>query len=157
MVCTIVSDGSELLHQCKNEHEKPYPEIKERLRETIWTLYCEGYDTFYLNSEYGIPLWAAETICAMKMYNDIKLNIVMPYEEQASNWCEEHRDRYFNVHAGADSVIMADKQYCSDCYAKADDIMITQSDLLAVFGKKGSGIYAESCAAKKNIKIMYFQ
>lgn len=91
------------------------------------------------------------------MYNDIKLNIVMPYEEQASNWCEEHRDRYFNVHAGADSVIMADKQYCSDCYAKADDIMITQSDLLAVFGKKGNSLYAESCAAKKNIKIMYFQ
>ena len=157
MNCTIVSDGSELLLQCKNEHEKPYPEIKEKLREIIWTLYCEGYDTFYLNSEYGIPLWAAEAICAMKMYNDIKLNIVIPYEEQASYWCDEYRDRYFNVHAKSDSVIMADKRHCDDCYAEADDIMIAESDLLAVFGKKGNSLYAENCARKKNIKIMYFQ
>ena len=157
MTCIIVSDGSELLHQCKNEKEKPYPEIKRRLREIIWELYSSGYDSFFLNCEYGIPLWAAETICAMKMYNDIKLNIVIPYEEQASNWCDEHRDRYFNVHSKADSVIMADKHYCDDCYDRADDIMIAESDLLTVFGKKGNGLYAESCARKKNIEIMYFQ
>lgn len=136
MVCTIVSDGSELLLKCKNEKEKPYPEIKERLREIIWSLYRKGYDTFYLNGEYGVPLWSAEIICAMKMYSDIELNIVMPYEEQASDWCEEHRDRYFKVHSKADDVIMANTQYCGDCYAEADDIMLDESDLLAVFGKE---------------------
>lgn len=111
MTCAIVSDGSELLEQCKNEHEKSYPEIKEQLRKEIWKLFCNGYDTFYLNGEYGIPLWAAEAICAMKMYNSIKMNIIVPYEEQAANWCEEHRDRYFKVHSEADSVVFADKRY----------------------------------------------
>lgn len=156
MICTIISDGSELLFQCKKENEKPYYQIKEQIREIIWKLYCDGYDTFYLNSEYGIPLWAAEIICAMKIYNDIKLNIVMPYEEQAAKWCGEVRERYFNVHSKSDSVIMVSTQYYDDCYDEADTIMIDESDLLAVFGKSENVLYAESCARKKNIKIMYF-
>ena len=31
MICTIISDGSELDRNCRNEKEKPYPEIKGRL------------------------------------------------------------------------------------------------------------------------------
>lgn len=80
MNCTIVTTGEELLLECKNENEKPYPAIKVRLRNAIWELYCKGVDSFYLNCEYGVPLWAAEIICALKMYNDIELHIVMPYE-----------------------------------------------------------------------------
>lgn len=82
MICTIISDGSELDRNCRNEKEKPYPEIKGRLRETIWKLFCEGYTEFYVNCEYGIPLWTAEIITALKLYNDIVLNIVVPFEEQ---------------------------------------------------------------------------
>ena len=92
----------------------------------------------------------------MKMYNDIELNIIMPYEEQAAGWSDEHRERYFKVHSKSDKVIMSDTQYYDDCYDEADNIMIAESDLLAVFGKKGTCLYAESCARKKNIKIMYF-
>ena len=31
------------------------------------------------------------------MYNDIKLHIVMPFEEQATKWPEEYRDRFFTT------------------------------------------------------------
>lgn len=156
MVCTIISDGEELLHQCKNENEKPYPEIKKRLREIIWSLYQSGFDIFYLNCEYGVPLWAAEIICALKIYNDMELHIVTPYEEQAVNWCEEHRERYFKVHSKADSVVMASTQYCDNCYEYADNIMIDESDLLAVFGEKGKRPHAEKYAEENNVKIIYF-
>lgn len=83
MTCTIISAGEELLLDNKNEHEPPYPMIKEKLRELIWELYCKGYHCFYVNCEYGVPLWTAEIIAALKMYNDITLNIVLPYEEQS--------------------------------------------------------------------------
>lgn len=156
MVCTIISDGGELLRQCKNEHEKPYTEIKEKLRQIIWELYKCGFDTFYLNCEYGVPLWAAEIICAMKIYSDIELHIVTPYEEQAVNWCEEHRERYFKVHSKADGVVMASTQYYDGCYEKADDMMIAESDLLAVFGGKGKRTRTESSVKENNVKIMYF-
>lgn len=156
MTCTIVSDGSELLHKYQNEHEKPYPEIKERLREIIWTLYCNGYDTFCTNGEYGVPLWASEIICSMKMYNSMTLNIVMPYEEQALGWLDEIRERYFKVHAKADKVILKNHVYRDGCYDEADRIMIDDSDLLAVFGAKDSKSYAAEYAKKIGALIKYF-
>lgn len=46
MTCTIISTGEKLNLVCKNEKEPPYPEIKEKLFEKIWELYCKGYDRF---------------------------------------------------------------------------------------------------------------
>ncbi len=79
MNCTIISTGFENRLTCKNEYEKPYPEMKQILRETIWKAYCSGYTDFYVNCEHGIPLWAAEIICALKLYNNIKLHIIILY------------------------------------------------------------------------------
>lgn len=134
MVCTIVTTGEELKLVCKNESEPPYPQLKAKLREKIWELYCQGYDSFYVNCEYGVPLWAAEIICALKMYNDIELYIVMPYEEQSVNWPEAFRDRYFNVHEASDNVITINYGYCDGCYDEADEYMISLSDTVLVCG-----------------------
>ena len=50
MTCTIISTGEELKLVCKNENEPPYPEIKAKLREKIWELYCKGYDRFWFTA-----------------------------------------------------------------------------------------------------------
>ena len=115
-----------------NEYEQPYSKIKEELRDTIWKLFCEGYTEFYSNCEYGVSLWASETVIALKMYNDIKLHIVMPYEEQAVNWSEEQRDRYFAVHEKADTVELLSYHYYDGCYKDADRIMAGRSDRTVV-------------------------
>lgn len=154
MICAIVSTGEELLLKCKNEHESPYPEIKAKLRDKIWELYCKGYNSFYVNCEYGVPLWTAEIICAMKMYNDIRLNIVMPYEEQSADWNEEYRDRYYDVHACADNVYMIGTRYSSDCYDKADRYMIDNSDILLVCGKGESGLYSVKYANERGVECI---
>ena len=111
-----------------NEYEPPYSKIKEQLRDTIWELYCSGYTEFYSNCEYGVPLWAAEIIIALKMYNDIKLHIAMPHEEQATRWAEEYRDRFFTVHEKADTVKIISTHYTEDCYEKAERYMSDASD-----------------------------
>ena len=111
-----------------NEYEPPYSKIKEELRDTIWKLFCEGYTDFYSNCEYGVSLWAAEIVIALKMYNDIKLHIIMPYEEQATKWSEEYRDRYFAVHEKADSVELLFCRFYEDCYKDADKEMVSRSD-----------------------------
>ena len=159
MVCTITSTGEEILQDCKNEYEPPLADIKEKLREIIWGLYCNGYDSFYLNCEYGIPLWSAEIICALKKYNDIELNIVMPYEEQANDWYEDQRERYFSVHSLADDVYMLTKQYYDDCYDDTEEYMIDQSDLLLVFGCKQTGDFLHSIkyARENDVECMYIK
>ena len=141
MTCTIISKGNEIT-QSQNEHEPPYPQIKEKLRRKIWELYGKGYTDFYLNCEYGVPLWAAEIICEMKEHDNIGLHIVTPYENQSLKWTEENRDRYYNIHRLSDDVHMISTHYYDGCYDDADKYMSDRSDLLLVFDDadgKGAG------------------
>lgn len=153
MICTIISAGQELDLICKNEYEPPYPELKSRLRSKIWELYCNGYNKFWVNCEYGVPLWCAEIIIALRMYNDIELNIAMPYEEQSTNWVEEHRSRFFRIHAEADRVKIVSNLYSIECYDLADEYMIEKSDLLLVAGNAAPVLYGVRYAKHKNIAI----
>ena len=156
MTCTVISTGEELNLTCKNENEPPYPEIKAKLREKIWNLYCKGYDSFWLNCEYGVPLWCGEIITALAMYNDIELNIAMPYEEQSTNWVEEHRDRFFAVHADSDHVELISNQYTEDCYEMADEYMIDESDLVVIVGSPDQNNSLMKYAESTGVKVEYF-
>ena len=156
MTCTVISTGEELNLTCKNENEPPYPEIKAKLREKIWNLYCKGYDSFWLNCEYGVPLWCGEIITALAMYNDIELNIAMPYEEQSTNWVEEHRDRFVAVHADSDHVELISNQYTEDCYEMADEYMIDESDLVVIVGSPDQNNSLRKYAESTGVKVEYF-
>lgn len=153
MTCTIISTGEELNLVCKNEFEPPYPEIKAKLLEKIWQFYLRGYDRFWVNCEYGIPLWCAEIIVALRLYNDIELNIAMPYEEQSTNWVEEFRNRFFKMHAESDNVEIVSCFYSDDCYEIADKYMIDDSDLLLVVGNTAKNCYGAGYAYGKKIKV----
>ena len=156
MVCTIISSGEELHLRNKNEYEKPYPMIKGKLQELIWGLYCQGYDTFCLNCDYGVPLWAAEFICLQKAAgNPITLNIFMPYEEQAAGWVESQRNRYFSIHEKADDVVLVSTQFHPECYRKADERMMDESDLLVICGNTGSMPETAQYAGQQNVPVKY--
>ncbi len=58
----------------------------------------------------------------------------MPYEEQSTNWVEEHRDRFFRLHSESYNVEVISHHYTNDCYELADEHMIDESDLLLVVG-----------------------
>ena len=108
-----------------------------------------------MNCEYGVPLWAAEIIAALKMYNDITLNIVLPYEEQSVKWVKEFHDCYFSVHLKADEGVIANTHYHPDCYYEADQMMIEESDLLVVCGKKGDLPDSVQYAESLEVEIQY--
>lgn len=155
MTCTIISNRAELRLECKNENEPPYPGIKLELYQIIMQLYQQGYDTFYVNAEYGIPLWAAEIICKLKQSYDIALHIAIPYEEQSTNWVEEFRDRYFRILSLADNSAYVNTHYSPECYEEADEYMLQNSDLLYVFGCKGDCQQAADSAKELGIEIHY--
>lgn len=134
MVCTIFSDKHEVNSIYKNDYEKYIQSIKKKIIETVWEMYCNGYDTFQVNCEYGIPLWTAEIITALKMHNSIFLDIFVPYEEQCKNWSEDKRNRYYECHKNADSVSIVNTHYSKECYKIAEEIMIRKSDIVILFG-----------------------
>ena len=157
MTCTIISTGEELNLACKNEKESPYPQIKEKLLEKIWELYCQGYERFWVNCEYGVPLWCAEIITALRMYNDVELHIAMPYEEQATNWGEEIRDRFFHIHSQANGVKIVNARYHDACHEETDKFMIDDSDMLLVIGDNNSELYSVEYAKTIGVEICYIQ
>ena len=155
MTCTIISSGDEFRTLCRNESEKPFSIIKAKVYETVWDLYCKGYDSFYVNCNYGVPLWVAEFILSLKAGNQIALHIMIPYEEQTTDWTEELRNRYFAIHEKADSVTLANTKYYSSCYQDTDKQMIDKSDILVIFGEENSVADAEIYAKENNIPIAY--
>jgi hypothetical protein len=48
----------------------------------------------------------------------------MPHEEQAARWYSALQDRFYKLHAAADSVTMLSTQYTEDCYSEAEDFML---------------------------------
>ncbi|MGN1415702.1 MAG: SLOG family protein [Oscillospiraceae bacterium] len=120
MKCTITSTGFEEALLVHSEHERPIPGLKLILLNEIWKLYIKGVTDFYVNCERGIPLWAAEIICSLKMYNKIALHIVVPHENQAEDWTDDQHERYFQVHSKADSVEIISSQKYTGCYEDAD-------------------------------------
>ena len=52
MICTILTDGTELNGICRNEEEPPLVTVRSRLFTLIQTLVAQGYDEFWLNGEY---------------------------------------------------------------------------------------------------------
>lgn len=128
MTCAIITDYRELLEKYENENEPYIIKLKEELNLYIRMLYSVGFDTFYTNCHFGIPLWAAEMICEMKKEMPINLRLVIPYEEQASSWSEDRRDRYFKVHEQADRVIILDRRFEEKCFIVAEELMVSRSD-----------------------------
>ncbi|MBQ8296479.1 MAG: DUF1273 family protein [Ruminococcus sp.] len=155
MTYTITSTGSETNLNCRNEHEEPYRSIKKTLLRTIWTAYRSGADSFCVNCEYGIPLWAAEAICALKLYNYISLHIVIPFEEQCRDWSEDLRNRYYAVHEKANSVTFAEKQYSEYCYNTADEIMAQSSNEIIIFGDKKNPLYIAEFSSINHIPVKW--
>ncbi|MGN0618499.1 MAG: SLOG family protein [Ruminiclostridium sp.] len=148
MKCTITSDGSEKQILAKN-----YSSVKRKTKELITQLLEKGYNEFYINCEYGIPLIAGEIICQLKTNHSIKLHIVVPYEEQCSSWSKKARDKYYLIHQASDTVTFAEKRYTEECYKAADVIMADNSDYIAVFAEKNYVPYISEYAKYKNISF----
>ena len=138
---------------CMNEEEQPLLGARDKVMTLVQTLIALGYDSFYVNCEYGAPLWAAEFIAELKKFNRIKLHIMIPYEEQTTKWPEEMRDRYFSVHERTDSVEMACTQYQETCYRTAERYMIDESDLLVICGREDSLTGAAEYAKARGIEV----
>lgn len=100
--------------------------MKLKIAEKIYDLVQEDVIVFICDCEYGIPLWSAEAVLKQRSYNpNIRLEIYMPYEEQAAKWAPEWRNRYFSVHEQADDVrIYNDYELCRRELFNDADILI---------------------------------
>jgi len=80
--------------------------LKLILLNRIIKLRSEGCTRFAVNIDCGVGLYAAEIIHGLKgSKEELETNCYVPYEEQATKWTPELRDRYFNALATCTEVI----------------------------------------------------
>ena len=73
-------------------------EMKTELAQQIMVLRQQGVTQFSVACDYGVGLYAAEIINALRDNTpELLLFCVTPYEEQAAKWTPALRERYFDM------------------------------------------------------------
>ena len=110
-------------------------ELKLELLQQIMVLRQQGVTRFFVACDCGVGLYAAELINVLRDNDpELLLFCVTPYEEQATKWTPELRERYFDmlVKCTHMSAVYTHKQ--PDAQLEAYRTIIRQSDMvLAIY------------------------
>lgn len=153
--CAIIGPDFSKLTFGMDESSYDCIALKLELNEKIAMLIAKGVTTFYSTCEYGIPLIAAELVLNLKRYNNISLIAYMPFEEQASRWSNDIRDRWFTLHDNAETVISFTTSFYDGCRLECEEEMIDESDIVlmpygdksysSILDKKNKIYFSGSC------------
>ena len=103
-----------------DEEDEGCAALKLILINQITKLRGEGCTQFAFSMDCGVGLYAAEILQGLKESDDALETICyVPYEEQATKWTSELRDRYFNALASCTEVINAAYEKTVGCKFKA--------------------------------------
>lgn len=144
--------------------EEDHPDcvrLKLMLSMEIETMIQNGCTTFWSGMCWGVDIWCAEMVLNMSQAfpeKNIRLNAVIPFEEQHSGWTTEYQDRYFSVmEQCAETVILHDR-YVKGCYQERNRTMIDRSGhMVAVYSEEAGGTkHAVDYAQRKGIDVVLF-
>ena len=118
-----------------DEEDEGCAALKLILINQITRLRGEGYIRFAVSMDCGVGLYVAEILHGLKGSDDALETICyVPYEEQATKWTPELRDRYFNALAACTEIVNVAYEKTVDCEFKAPLAAINEADtLIAVY------------------------
>ena len=144
-----------------DESDEQCLKIKALMMERIGALIAGGVTDFYSGMALGVDQWASEIVLDMKKTSpSVRLIAVLPYETQADNWAEKHRERHFNTLAQCDEVLTLHTRYTRSCLFERNRYLVDHASyLLAVYdgGSDGGTAYTVRYAKQKRRKIMIIQ
>ena len=106
-------------------------DMKMELAQQIMVLRQQGVTHFSVACDCGVGLYAAELINVL-CDNDPELMLfcITPYEEQATKWTPELRERYFDMLADCTDLSCVDYQETPNAQLMAYRRIVKQSDML---------------------------
>ena len=103
-----------------DEEDEGCAALKLILLNRITKLRSEGCARFAVSMDCGMGLYAAEILRGLKgSAEELETICYVPYEEQATKWTPELRDRYFNALAACTEVMNAAYEKTVGCDFKA--------------------------------------
>ena len=132
-----------------DEEDEGCAALKLILMNRITKLRGEGCTRFAVSMDCGVGLYAAEIIHGLKESDEeLEMICYVPYEEQATKWTPELRDRYFNALAACTEVVNVAYEKTVGCEIKAHLEAIKEADtLIAVFDPENPLCEREAAAA----------
>ena len=114
-----------------DEEDEGCAALKLILINQITRLRGEGCMRFAVSMDCGVGLYAAEILHGLKEQDDALETICyVPYEEQATKWTPELRDRYFNALAACTEVVNAAYEKTVGCEFKAYLETMNEADMV---------------------------
>ena len=103
-----------------DEEDEGCAALKLILINQITKLRGEGCTRFTVSMDCGAGLYAAEILHGLKESDEgLETICYVPYEEQATKWTPELRDRYFNALAACTEFVNVAYEKTVDCEFKA--------------------------------------
>ena len=118
-----------------DEEDEGCAALKLLLLNQITRYRSEGCTRFHISMDCGVGLYAAEIIRGLKE-SGVELETIcyVPYEEQATKWTPELRDRYFNALGECTEVINVSYEKTVGCEFRAHLAAMNEADkVIAVF------------------------
>jgi uncharacterized phage-like protein YoqJ len=116
-----------------DEEDEGCAALKLILMNRITRLRSEGCTRFAISMDCGVGLYAAEILQGLKgSEEELETICYVPYEEQATKWTPELRDRYFNALAACTEVVNVAYEKTVGCKFKAYLEAINEADTVIV-------------------------
>ena len=116
-----------------DEEDERCAALKLILMNRITRLRGDGCTRFTVSMDCGVGLYAAEILQGLKgSEEELETICYIPYEEQATKWTPELRDRYFNALAACTEVVNAAYEKTVGCKFKAYLEAINEADTVIV-------------------------
>ena len=116
-----------------DEEDEGCAALKLILINQITKLRGEGCTRFAVSMDCGVGLYAAEIHQGLKgSEEELETICYVPYEEQATKWTPELRDRYFNALAACTEVVNVAYEKTVGCDFKAYLEAINEADTVIV-------------------------
>lgn len=152
--CIITNDfcNFDFLSKEKKEKEK----IKAKAVEEITKLRNDGVQNFISALEEGIDIFITDYIMKTKGEKE-SLECAVAFEEQAKNYSEREREKYFCLCESCDTLSFVSRKRDFGCKTKRDRYMIEQSDIVLCFWDKFAPYTGEllQYAVTRDKKIIY--
>ena len=144
----------------RNLSEAEIQLLSRRLTILIHTLITDHQTgNFYTGGAIGFDTLAAQVVLDQKTkHENIRLNLILPCEQQDKNWNESQKCVYRSIIEKADSVRILSPFYYNSCMQIRNRELLNASDLCVAYlrdGTSGGGsLNTVLQAAKMNIPIM---
>ncbi len=129
-------------------------DFKARLRATIEMLIEQGYAHFISGGAMGMDMYAAEAVIDLKKeYPWLILEMVSPFDAQASKWKHEYKKRHDQLFAAADITTATGHAYTKSTMYRRNRYLVDNADLVLAAYDGQAGGTAMTCEYARRIGI----